>query len=295
MGKVLVVVDNSDEMFYLQGLLTQVGFHVDGTSHFHMASVLLTSFSPQIVIVKTSKGLKGSLPLIHAAQRMKKPPKLILFHPPRNIQSREQSDTQGEAWGGEQIEARSEAGSQSSSPIVNRVLTSPINSLELLKAISELGPFSLEALREKALEFKTPPWDHEPGEAMVIHGSRQKRREALVIPGASIPKGEALDRNILVDKDHVSLPAPSKKSPEPVADFNSFLSKPEGRREKYKSLLKGQKPLEKKCFSRENVEGLTQTIRELWDEGLETQLQRERQEFVKTLFQEGHKKNMTPR
>ena len=226
MAGILLIIDELNELSYLQKQLKKSGLVVKGTPHHHRMEALLKDVAPQVVIVKTSQ--VSGMELSSKIQKNKGLPKVIFLN---------------------------EKGPQVDSGIkgIDRVLTSPVKVEELLGVISQWGELSPETLLEDSLAVeKARGRDRD---FIVIRGEKTNPTEMVVIKGEKVEK-----------------------------ESGAFSQGSKGRSSRYQLFLAGQKPLEKKHFSRGSVASLTREIRDRWDEELEAKLKKERQKFIEILF-----------
>ncbi|MCB9026602.1 MAG: hypothetical protein H6625_09820 [Bdellovibrionaceae bacterium] len=115
MVRILLVIDDYNEMIYLQTLLKKLGFDVDSLSNTRKFADTLLGFNPKIVII-TAHGKKiNGLELTSSIVRRNGLPRIFLIK------------NQGQVFGNGEL----------SDEKIDRILESPVNFLNLVKCICE--------------------------------------------------------------------------------------------------------------------------------------------------------------
>lgn len=132
MLRVLLVIDDYNELIYLQTLLKKLGFDVEGLQNQKKYADLSLAFNPQLLIA-TARGAKiDGLALAKTVRKNRGFPKVIILR------------SAGQAVLQEELE---DAG-------VDMMLDSPINPKELILALASFGNMDEAALLEKYSKIK---------------------------------------------------------------------------------------------------------------------------------------------
>ena len=160
MLKILLVVDDFNELFILQDGLKAEGFHVDGTQHLRIVAKLALELSPHIVVVKVSGRQIEGVNLSSEIKRKDGVPKVLWLNDKEEPLAPKFITMHG----------------------IDKILPFPVDGKELLGALSELGKIPLAALCERP-SSKDLGEKNRGDKAQVIGGSHRPLQETLIVKG----------------------------------------------------------------------------------------------------------------
>lgn len=264
MLRVALVLDDYNELIYLQTILRKIGIDVEGLQNVKKYEELSLGFNPQILIASAFGKKVNGLPFVKSLHRVRGFPKVILLTT--------QEHTVSEA------EAR-EAN-------VNLVLTSPLNPRNLILGLSQLGNVDEQILLDKFEKLQAGGFS--PDETIQLVGQEN----------AAIPAGGEAHRFSLKESPDSAAPQSSSTSFKLKKDVNSLASmplevrpeveaKPSERINRYKEFLAKTAPLENPSgtsYKRDKIMQINKKIRSAARVEDIEQIENDRKEFVRQLF-----------
>ena len=292
MYRVLTVIDDYNELVYLQTLLKKLGFDVEGIQSQKKFENIMLAFNPSLIIASAQGRNVDGLSIAKSLKKNKKGlPTMVILRSVAQVYRQGAFDI----------------------PEIDEVLDSPVNVQKLLRCIATYSGMDEEALSEKYAKFKgnikSDPGDEmhilsfdkdgNESQVSVIKGERPEKDGGIGI--RSLEEGESVEVNESHFEDHrkdegkVTGPVSNLRKPI-VAKKNAFAEDEgeasvtstmpnEERRGRFKHYLeKMEKPEEKTSFPRDRIIAFNKKIRSSQRPEDHEDLEVERKNFVKALF-----------
>lgn len=258
MRRILLVIEDFNELIYVQTVLKKVGFDIEGVSQARKFEELLLGFNPQSIIM-TAKGAKiNGLQISSKIKRSNGMPYVILL---------KNSTTQ--------IAEDELKGSG-----VDLIVDTPVNVSKLLIGLSSLHGLEEAALLAKLSKLQSGP-QSDISKSRSLNPSTDRKEDVISVKGDSIQdelvevKGPGHSDSFFTDSgEEEAQNAESLVSAEAKAE----------RRKRYESYLEKLEGNEGSHFSRERILEFNKWIRSQSQDEDIGPIEDERKEFVRKLF-----------
>lgn len=272
MLRVMLVIDDYNELVYLQTMLKKVGFDVDGIQNQRSFDDHRLSFNPEVILATAmSSGVNG----LEMAEKLKRPhgvPKVLLILPSKLSGKMDQLKLSN----------------------VDATITSPINPRRLLEALSSLGGLQKDQLLEKYDKIRAGLREVDRGDERRVGAGAEAEGAALSegsgaqTEQARVETEETQGREISseVQTPSVANAASTKGS---VKLAKSGLSDEERRQRFEKTLAELEEPRSDGLPHKRLVQHTKELRASINSEEIES-LDKQRQEFVRALFKKDQDK-----
>jgi DNA-binding response OmpR family regulator len=302
MLRIFLVIDDYNELIYLQSLLKKIGFDVEGLQNQKKYADVSLGFNPQVLIT-TAKGQKvDGIALARSITKRRGIPKILALRTPGASYSPNQYHEAG----------------------VDEILDSPINPRKLMLAIANLGGIDENTLLEKYNKMKSNVVTEEDVQQILVHDDLgqptediQRVKAALenaakqheenpslftvrdenstsgdgangaaarfpldTSPAAILESAPVLD----VTGFGADLDVGLSPSPQPLEDDALGSAKTDLRKQRNEKWLKDIGKLPKSHFNRDRITDFNKKIRARGSSEDIDQIESDRREFVRALF-----------
>lgn len=263
--RVLLVLDDYNELLYLQTLLKKLGFDVDGIQNDRNFSDTNLAFHPSLVIATAVGKRVNGIAMAEGLNKTKLMPKVILLAPPILVEKLK----------GKTIDN------------VDRIISSPVQAKEVLLCIAQICSLDPNVLMEKYRRIKkTLSPDHDPDLQLL------KRDDEPTDPFVQQESSENQSKaafplnhksNILDKKNTFQIHSENNRSPSSQGLTPSTINPQERKARFQKALASLEKP-KHHFFSKNVIEQFTKEIRKQDDLDENPEMYEERKNFVVALF-----------
>ena len=257
MLRVALVIDDYNELIYLQTLLKKIGFDVEGLQNPKKYPDVSLGFNPHILIT-TAKGKKvDGLLLAQSVHRRRGLPKVLALQTPGAMVSADEQEACG----------------------IDLVIDSPVNVKKLLMGLSSLGNIDEVVLLEKYAKI-VATLNSENNSELVTSANYEYDENGQIVTKAKAAKEEI---ESIFTKPLATAPVPV---PAPGAVKSSMTTKEDHkeREQRFSDWLKNMEPLVSQNFDRERILDFNKMIRSAQRAEDIQEVEDERKKFVRALF-----------
>jgi len=266
MLRVFLIIDDYNELMYLQTLLKKVGFDVEGLQNQKKYADLSLGFNPQIVVV-TARGKKvDGLQLAPSIQKRHGWPKIIALKSNDQLFKANEFEDAG----------------------VDQVLETPINPKKLIMAIAAIGNLDEVALLDKYVKIKgTVPGPEEIVDTVLTFDENGQPVEEIKKVKQAIDSLKTETRFPLhKEREQVAVNANAKLPIENDSQKNSETVADVARKTTYQKWIKDIGLLSESHFDRDRIFQFNKKIRAATPPEDISEIEDERKKFVNALFKD---------
>jgi DNA-binding NarL/FixJ family response regulator len=258
MLRVALVIDDFNELIYLQTVLRKIGIDVEGLQNVKKYSELSLGFNPQVLIASAYGKKVNGLEFAKTLHRVRGLPKIILLHTPeRSVNTQEAKDIN-----------------------IDLLLDSPVSAPSLIAALAAVANVDEAALTEKLKRLQASGGLNVPEEFQMMGEDEPVARET---PRFALKKE---DPNIFVGgagpKADESITVSGVKIPSAILE--EAEAEIEKRRERFRAFVEKSEPLKESFFDRERILQFNKKIRSAPLPADIQDIEGDRKEFVRNLF-----------
>lgn len=248
MLRVLLVIDDYSELLFLQTLLKKLGFDVDGIQSERSFEETYLTLNPEMLIA-TAKGKRvNGLSLVENIRRTRGSPKTLLLAPSPLLERLRVLQL----------------------PNVDLVVESPVGTVALLRKISQLGGLDETALIEKYRRLKATLDPQSELDLQILNRDQYETEEL------SEDLAKKSDKFLVTDSSEDENVQTVKKMHSTMAD--------EERKKRFEKFASETEKPDTHFFDKDRVQQFTKEIRQAEDLEESSELEAERQAFVKAMF-----------
>ena len=276
MLRVLLLIDDYNELLYLQTVLKKIGFDVEGLNSQKKYSDASLGFNPQI-LVASAKGKKvDALSLGQTIRRHRGFPKIIALKRPGVSLSDDEMEASG----------------------IDLAVDSPVNIKKLVEKLADLGNVDQESFMKKLDKLNSSGEEEVSASDLEeissldgldnhyadIKAQKEVEDIAGIDNSVQIVTGDVSEDN---DPQHITGDATVKGSPFPEKTSEEYQVSDEDkgtRAKRFENYLATMEKPEQKQFERDRILEFNKKIRERGSTDDIEQVEDERKKFVKALF-----------
>ncbi|MEK6556007.1 MAG: hypothetical protein AABZ31_12250 [Bdellovibrionota bacterium] len=273
MLRVALVLDDYNELIYLQTILRKIGIDVEGLQNVKKYEELSLGFNPQILITSAFGKKVNGLEFIKNLHRVRGYPKILVLTTPERPLSKQETDQY---------------------TMVDQFLMSPVNPKNMIMAISQVGNVDEKILLEKFEKLQAS--------GFVIDESIQLvgQEEAPIIgetprfsfrdQGASEPTSSAPGASFKLKKDVNSMASapldisPADDAAAAVAQVAAAVTERSAKYQEYLAKIEPLKSPNSTSYSRDRILQMNKKIRSAQPPEDIKEIEHDRKEFVRHLF-----------